>query len=403
MFFSQQYTLFNKVIDWITFPLLRVKPELFGNWMATAGRRLAPAYNDLDGGRRNRFCLRETVRARRRMKLFLYEHFCSGALAGNPGVESLRAEGWAMLSAVLDDACRCPGVNVDTLIDFAAPQPGWVAPANVTPHEGGSTHEQTFRTLARVAEVTLVIAPEFDGLLEKHCRWAEEEGGRLLGPSSVAVRRTSDKLTLARYLHDHGIPTPPCARSPGEWEYPVVCKPRDGAGSQATFLLQAPAELKACLDRARLEGWQGEMIVQPFVPGLPASVALLLGPGQCVALPAAAQHLSNDGQFHYLGGSLPLEPALDARARRLAERAVRAVEGLNGYVGVDLVLGGPADGTADVVIEINPRLTTSYVGLRELARFNLAEALLAVTTGAPLPAMGWRAGPVHFLTDGRIL
>ena len=34
--------------------------------------------------------------------------------------------------------------------------------------------------------------------------------------------------------------------------------------------------------------------------------------------------------------------------------------------------------SGDRVIEINPRLTTSYVGLRALARFNLAEALLAV-------------------------
>jgi predicted ATP-grasp superfamily ATP-dependent carboligase len=191
--------------------------------------------------------------------------------------------------------------------------------------------------------------------------------------------------------------------SPGEWEYPVVCKPRDGAGSQATFLVRDSVELQSCLNRAKVEGWHGEMVVQPFSPGLPASVALLLGPGRCLALPAGAQHLSDDGRFHYQGGSLPLGPALDARARRLAERVARAVEGLSGFIGVDLVLGGQADGAEDVVIEINPRLTTSYVGLRALARCNLAEALLAVTTGAPLPVMAWRPGTVRFRADGCVL
>jgi predicted ATP-grasp superfamily ATP-dependent carboligase len=55
------------------------------------------------------------------------------------------------------------------------------------------------------------------------------------------------------------------------------------------------------------------------------------------------------------------------------------------------------------VIEINPRLTTSYVGLRVLAQFNLAEALLAVATGAALPAMGWHKGSVCFGADGSLV
>jgi predicted ATP-grasp superfamily ATP-dependent carboligase len=82
--------------------------------------------------------------------------------------------------------------------------------------------------------------------------------------------------------------------------------------------------------------------------------------------------------------------------------AVAALPLSQGYVGVDLVLGQAEDGSGDRVIEVNPRLTTSYVGLRALARANLAAAMLAVAAGER-PDLCFGSEPVEFTTDGRIL
>ena len=123
---------------------------------------------------------------------------------------------------------------------------------------------------------------------------------------------------------------------------------------------------------------QCEMLIQPYVEGMPASVVFFAGPQQAIALPPACQNLSADGRFRYGGGRLPLGADLANRAVRLARQAIDAVSGLQGYVGVDLVLGSEADGSRDWLIEINPRPTTSYVGLRALARLNLARALVSV-------------------------
>jgi predicted ATP-grasp superfamily ATP-dependent carboligase len=46
-----------------------------------------------------------------------------------------------------------------------------------------------------------------------------------------------------------------------------------------------------------------------------------------------------------------------------------------------MVLGREADGSEDCVIEVNPRLTTSYVGLRAATRSNLADVMLRVSQG----------------------
>jgi predicted ATP-grasp superfamily ATP-dependent carboligase len=286
-----------------------------------------------------------------------------------------------MLAAVREDFSRIPGVEPLT-ISFDEPS--------------------AFQVLAGQADWTLVIAPEFAGILAERCRWVEAAGGRLLGPASAAVRLAADKLLLAGHLERCDIPTPRTQLladflSQRHAAFPVVCKPRYGAGSQATVRARDPRELPALCP-----GSPDSLVIQPFVPGLAVSVAFLIGPRQTMPLLPCRQDVSPDGRFHYLGGSLPLPPALAERARRLARRAVECVEGLRGYVGVDLVLGEQADGSRDVVIEINPRLTTSYVGLRALAVTNLAEAMLAVAVDRDIPPLVWRAGRVRFRADGTV-
>jgi len=92
---------------------------------------------------------------------------------------------------------------------------------------------------------------------------------------------------------------------------------------------------------------------------------------------------------------LPLPPALAERAVRVARMAVDVVPGLLGYVGVDVVLG-PVE---DWVIEINPRLTTSYLGLRMLAEDNLAEMMVRAAQGTQVEAPRWRGGIARFSVE----
>ena len=58
------------------------------------------------------------------------------------------------------------------------------------------------------------------------------------------------------------------------------------------------------------------------------------------------------------------------------------------------------DGGQDWIIEINPRPTTSYIGLRQLAQDNLAEASLRIARGEAIAPIRWRKGLVHFSPRG---
>lgn len=326
------------------------------------------------------------------MRLFVYEY----ASAVGPGVPaSIRTEGWAMLSALVDDFVHVPDVEVTTLLheDITA------SLGHHCFRVSADQEEATFRKQAQRADYTLVIAPETGGILAQRSRLVLEAGGTLLGSSPEAIEQTTDKLQLSGHLLRQDIPTPKsaiCNRQSAisTESFPAVVKPRDGAGSQATFLIRSAAELPPCLEKAQGELPGTEFIMQAFVPGLAASVAVLVGPSSAVPLMPCLQHLSADGRFRYLGGKLPLRPELARRASELGCRTVRAVPGLLGYVGVDLVLGTAADG--DQVIEINPRLTTSYIGLRRLARFNIADLLLRVVAGNCVNELTWSEETIRF-------
>ncbi len=308
-----------------------------------------------------------------------------------------------MLRAVLQDLGRIAHVTTATMLSEHCSA---ALDAHIVRRVQAQEEHAEFRELAAAADYSLVIAPECADILATRCAWVEEAGGKLLGPTLATVRLTGDKLALAEHLLHSGVPTPVCWSEldrDGAADFPAVWKPRDGAGSIATFLCHTWGDVCGAEEAARQEGWQGEAILQRYVASRPASVAVLVGPAQCIALMPAEQHLSADGRFHYLGGKVPVQAALVERAQGLAQGAVAAVPGLAGYVGVDVVLGDAADGSQDYVIEINPRLTTSYVGLRQLAETNLMSLLLDMAMGKTVAPPVWKPGAVAFRADGTIL
>ena len=294
-------------------------------------------------------------------------------MCGQPSIpDSLLDEGRGMAEALADDLIVA-GFEVDRMIDQTVCPNKEISSPGLTYHRLQSATEERilFDRLAANADRTLLIAPETDGSLAERVRWTIQAKGRLLGPSINIVELTADKHRLAVHLAAAGIPVPvgmalaAGSQLPADFPYPAVLKPRDGAGSQETTLVHQVDAGRPVPFEARLE---------KYVVGQTISVAVLGGPEGIAALPACNQLLSQDGTFTYLGGSLPLTEELASRGQELAVRAATACGEFCGYMGVDLILGNHSE--EDCVIEINPRLTTSYLLLRQAAQENLAETIV---------------------------
>jgi predicted ATP-grasp superfamily ATP-dependent carboligase len=216
------------------------------------------------------------------------------------------------------------------------------------------------------------IAPESDGLLEEVTRLAAAQGAFVLNSGGVALAIARSKRATARMLADAGVtvaPTLPLAEAPPPAPVGWVVKPDDGAGAVDTWRVTD----RAALERRRAAADTARFVVQPFIPGAALSLSLLARDGQAWLLSCNRQEVTLSGDaFHYRGSLVGGAEERRTVLAPLAERVAAASPELWGYVGIDLV-DGP-DGP--VVLEVNPRLTTSYVGLAESIGVNPAGLVL---------------------------
>ena len=223
------------------------------------------------------------------MRIFLYEYTCAEEGPDTGEGPSLRTEGAAMLAA-LQTTSSAAGRGSDHRL-----------------HRGRAR----FPRAARSADCSVIIAPEFDGLLAMRCRWVAEAGGRLLGPDLAAIRLAGDKL-----------------------RWPAICAARS-ANPRVPVLATGggvPAAVSAGVEAGRRRRLAGHL--SGAAPGAPGSLCAdgrgrgLARRGRAASLRAgtacqrqlpdrphrrlpllpAAQQLSADGRFRYLGGRLPLAP-----------------------------------------------------------------------------------------------
>lgn len=283
---------------------------------------------------------------------------------------SLAREGAMMRDALLRDLSELPGVEaVATADDRLAPPPC------------GEIHAvrerddiwKAWASLARGCDAAWPIAPETGGVLSRLARLLGETGLDVIGPNEEAIAISSSKILTARRLRESGIPTPPvwAAGETPDHAGPVVVKPDDGAGCDATlFFDRLPSNVPA------------GSIVQPFIAGEAASLTVLRAHGATRLLAANRQHVAiEDGAFRFRGLTVGAIEDTDGKLAALASAVGDAIPGLDGVFGIDLVIG--ADGP--VVIEINPRLTTAYCGLRESLGLNPI-SLVPPFDVAPAPA-----------------
>lgn len=297
--------------------------------------------------------------------LFVCEFITGGGLYNQPLPPSLAHEGDLMLHALLADLLELPGVQLTTTRDVRLP--ALRLPVRVIPVEGDPW--PLWQRCIAAADALWPIAPESGGTLRRLTDLAQ--GKLLLGCDADSVAIAASKLATARHLARHGVDVVPTCTGAGfmPTHGPHVAKPDDGAGCEDARVFDDPAQMMEWLAQGRLQSH----VIQPWLEGEAASLSLLCLHGQACLLSCNRQLIEVDaGRIHYRGSQLNAMAPHWAASEDVAHAVARTLPGLAGYVGVDVVI----DGGRVTVLEINPRLTTSYVGLKRAIGCNPARLVL---------------------------
>ncbi|MFM8330061.1 MAG: ATP-grasp domain-containing protein, partial [Candidatus Methylumidiphilus sp.] len=193
-----------------------------------------------------------------------------------------------------------------------------------------------------------------------------------------AVRVAASKQATARRLAAQGMPVVPtlALAEIAHWpDGPLVIKPDDGAGCEGAAIIRDPAQRPDASAHAKL-------VMQPLLTGEALSLSAIFAQGQARLLCVNRQMIEQTATGFRLQGCQVNAYADPGRHwQTLAEGVARALPDLWGYAGIDLIL--TSDGP--VILEINPRLTTSYAAIHAATGENPAAAVLELLRTGQLP------------------
>ncbi len=231
------------------------------------------------------------------------------------------------------------------------------------------------------------IAPEMGGILQKISELVEENDKKLLNSSSEAVAICSDKYRTFQILKQKEISVVKTFQLdtflsnnlPISFEGQWVIKPKMGVGCLDIFLVSNQNDLSKISQQ--LEN-NAEYIIQPYIKGESLSLSCLFKEEKAWLLCCNRQQISiQQGEFKLNACEVNITLENLQSYQHIINRIAKIILGLWGYVGIDFILN---EFNQLMILEINPRLTTSYVGINQATGINLAKTVLEMIDSDPV-------------------
>lgn len=218
-----------------------------------------------------------------------------------------------------------------------------------------------------------VVFPTVDVELPRLAAVRDDLGAALASPSLRTLETCLDKLALARACERTvRVPRTELLGTPqatSGWDFPVIVKPRRGAGSRGVRTVHSQAELDAVHD-------EEDLIVQEMLPGDEFSVDVLADLDGNVVAAVPRARLRVDSGVAVAGVTVHDDALIDT-----ASAVARAV-GLSTVANVQLkydAAGVPG------LLEVNPRFPGA-MPLTIAAGVDMPSLTLDAVLGRPLPA-----------------
>ncbi|MFX1503294.1 MAG: ATP-grasp domain-containing protein [Promethearchaeota archaeon] len=329
----------------------------------------------------------------RKKIIFIFEFVSGGGFNLEKIPISLFCEGFGMLRSIIADFKELD-FEICTILDYRIFFLSSFLQADVVKIvEKHDEYIKLFKEMVNKSNYSFIIAPEFSKILYNLTKIVKDYNRILLSVDLKAIDLCTSKFETYKFFKKNKVNTPLTYQIPfkgksldfnfifqkfEELNCPIIIKPDDGVGAENIFHFEKDSQffnsltnINTHLDKNR------SYILQEFIEGKDLSVSLigvLNSEESPILLSINSQDINlKDLIPEYLGGYTPL-----SNYEELMEKLssiLRKISNLKigGYFGIDFIEQN--NGLLNF-IEINPRLTTSYIGLRNTINLNCAELIL---------------------------
>ena len=308
------------------------------------------------------------------MRLLVAEYLAGGGMADHPLPERLKQEGLLMLRSVLMDCLRIHNLHLVTTLDSRV-RLGLPEVESITV-KTSAAYIGALAGLARQCDAAWIIAPESDRRLGSIVARLADENIQLINCDQKSIAVCSDKLNTETRLLAAGLPAVKSLSKDALASFTgrVVVKDRYGLGCEGLRIYPCGRCAASRLHEA------DALIAQPCIQGDHLSLSLLCRLGRADVLSVNIQKFSGDEQpklIRCMVNAMPVGQEFTDLAQRIAE----SLPGLKAYVGVDLI----RNRQGSFIVDINPRVTSSYAGLRQVLALNPAQLCLQAALNETSP------------------
>jgi hypothetical protein len=327
-----------------------------------------------------------------------------------------------MLISIIKDF-KSLGFEVYTLLDYRIHSLSTILPiSNTTIVKKDENFLNHFEILVKDSDYNFIIAPDSENILFNLTQIVKKYNKILLSTDLEGIEIGSSKMNTYEFFQKNKLLTPKTYLIPfkkkeldsdfivrkfGDLKKPIIIKPEDGVGAESIFLFETKEQINNFfqdfypkIDKPR------NYILQEYIKGKDLSVSLIntltslnkrSKKSYILSINSQDVNINNSNyNSEYLGGFTPIinYQQVSLELTKILEQV--DFSSFSGYFGIDLIR---SEDSNFFFIEINPRLTTSYIGLRNVIDKNPAKLILDSKLGHPTP----KEVKVHFTSIYRKL
>jgi len=332
-------------------------------------------------------------------KIFIFEFVSGGGFNQIEIPPSLFCEGYGMLRCIIADF-KALNFNISTLLDeriaFLSIYLDSDVITRVSPQDD---YIKFFKDSIKDCEYCFIIAPEFSNILHDLTKIAKENDKKILSVGLEGIKLGTSKIKTFHFFKKMNVLTPQTFIIPFKNNFlntdfiikkyhdlkrPIVIKPNDGVGAESIFYFENEGQISKFFQEYHEKiDCSRNYILQEFIEGEDLSASLIGYSSDLKHQQTKPSILSINSQeiniknknreSEYFGGTTPVveHEEIIADLSEILEKF--NFPGLRRYHGLDFIR---KKDKSIHFIEINPRLTTSYIGVRNIIDKNPVSIIL---------------------------